>query len=300
MKKTIVNIKMIPDVRRKRTNDKFPIKLRVTYKSKRKYYGTGYNASSKEWETINSADVTGELRKIKISIAAFEKEALRCIENMREFSFAKFEYSFFEKPIKYESLKTIADNYINELYKKERVGTADCYKTSMKSIFRFKPSASFADITVEFLENYEAWMLQNGKSITTVGINLISLRTILNIAKDAGIITQEQYPFGKRKYVIPKGKNIKKSLNIDQIKQIFDYPTFPKSFQDRSKDFWIFSYLCNGINMMDIAKLKWKNISKETITFERTKTKSSLRDKPVQIVALRNNHIDKICKSRLN
>ena len=97
-----------------------------------------------------------------------------------------------------------------------------------------------------------------------------TLRSILNLAKNNGT-NIFNYPFGRRKYVIPASRNIKKALNIDQIKQVFKYPTISQISLDKAKDFWIFSYLCNGINMNDIARLLWNNIHAETIVFEREK-----------------------------
>jgi hypothetical protein len=46
---------------------------------------------------------------------------------------------------------------------------------------------------------------------TTIGMSLRALRAIFNIAKKDGIITDEQYPFGRNKYQIPEGRNIKKA-----------------------------------------------------------------------------------------
>lgn len=74
MKKDRVSVKILPDIRRTKEVDKFPLKLRITYKGARKYYGTGFDANPEEWETINSANAKGELRKIKISIAEIEKK----------------------------------------------------------------------------------------------------------------------------------------------------------------------------------------------------------------------------------
>jgi integrase/recombinase XerD len=79
-----------------------------------------------------------------------------------------------------------------------------------------------------------------------------------------------------------------------QIKQVFNYPVVPKTGLDKAKDFWIFSYLCNGINMNDIARLRWNNINTETIIFEREKTKRTKRASPVKIIALRNDRINAI------
>src|SRR5699024_9002188 len=66
------------------------------------------------------------------------------------------------------------------------------------------------------------------------------------------------------------------------------------SGMDMARDFWIFSYLCNGINMMDIAHLKWSNIEPSTIVFERIKTRNTNRTHPIKIVVLRNKQIDYI------
>lgn len=62
----------------------------------------------------------------------------------------------------------------------------------------------------------------------------------------------------------------------------------------KAKDFWIFSYLCNGINMMDIAILKQKDIFTSYITFIREKTKRTTKGNPITITATRNVYINKI------
>lgn len=113
----------------------------------------------------------------------------------------------------------------------------------------------FSDITPDFLQDFENWMVNRGKSITTVGIYLRQLRAIINIAKEKGIIRPQDYPFGRRKYIIPGGNNMKKALNISQIKQIFEYQASTDTGMDKARDFWILSYLCNGINMMDLGSI---------------------------------------------
>jgi integrase/recombinase XerD len=168
--------------------------------------------------------------------------------------------------------------------------TACGYQTALNTFNKFKPNLNFEDITKEFLQRLELWMLEKHKSLTTISMYVRTLRTIINLARNNGTKIHN-YPFGRRKYVIPASRNIKKALNIDQIKQVFSYPTVAQSRLDKAKDFWIFSYLCNGINMNDIARLRWNNIHPEIIVFEREKTKRTKRDSPVKIVALRNDHI---------
>ncbi len=65
---------------------------------------------------------------------------------------------------------------------------------------------------------------------------------------------------------------MKKALSKEQLKQLFNAkPT--NYFQEKAKDFWFFSYSCNGINIKDIALLQYKNIEDEKIVFYRAKTK---------------------------
>ena len=81
------------------------------------------------------------------------------------------------------------------------------------------------------------------------------------------------YPFGKRKYVIPASKNVKKALTLEEVGRIYNYETLDYSPEDQARDFWIFSYLCSGINFKDIALLKRNNIDGKMLRFIRAKTK---------------------------
>ena len=296
MKAEKVNISVVQDIRRMKKDSRLPLKLRITYKGNRKYYGTGYDAGIEEWAIINSADAKGGLRKIKNAIAKIELEAQECCSRIIPFSFKKFEYDFFDQKIRFETLQSAFDAYISELKKNEQLGTAKSYLDAINSLGRFKAHLKFEDITKEFLQNYERWMLGKNKSITTAGIYLRPLRTIMNIAKENGIIRSEDYPFGKRKYVLPTGRNIKKALNIQQIKQIFYHTTLAGTSLDKAKDFWIFSYLCNGMNMTDIARLRRSDVNVDTIVFEREKTKRTKRGNPTKIVVIRNEHINRVIK----
>jgi integrase len=296
MKQVKVNVKVVPDLRRTKDKGKYPLKLRVTYKSDRRYYGTSYDATLKEWEIINSKETDGRLRKIRNAIAILEEKADKCCETIIPFSFTGFENEFFEKKIIFENVAAAYTFIKDELKLNNQFGTMVGYETAQHSLEKFRKNLRFEDITKEFLQEYERWMLGKGKSITTVGIYLKTLRVMMNLAKSNGIIKPESYPFGRRKYMIPASRNIKKGLDIEHIEKIFNYETEPFTSMDQAKDFWIFSYLCNGINMMDIAHLKWSEVQEDKIVFERSKTKRTKRENPIKIIALRNEHIDRVIK----
>ena len=293
MKQDKVNVKVVPDIRRVKTGARFPLKLRITHKGERKYYATGLDASSQEWNIINSPEAKGKFQKVRIELAAVEKKALEHIAKIVPFSFVTFEREFFKEAPVEETLESAFNKYIAELKANEQFGTAKSYQDASNALKRFRSgNLKFQDITKEFLNEFERWMIGKKKSVSTVGIYLRPLRTVFNMAIEQGIVRPETYPFGKRKYIIPTGRNIKRALNIDQIKKIFLHPTEPGSSLEKAKDFWLFSYLCNGMNMADICRLRWSNLHADSIVFEREKTKRTKRDNPVSIVVVRNTQIN--------
>ena len=293
MKQDRVNVKTVPDIRRIKTASKFPLKLRITYKGERKYYATGLDASPEQWEAINSAEVKGKFQKMRLEMAEIERRALNCVASIVPFSFLTFEREFFRSLSTEQTVELAYESYIEELKGNEQYGTAKSYSDSCNALKRFHSGKlRFEEVTKEFLNDFEKWMIGKGRSLSTVGIYLRPLRTIFNLAIERGSIRPELYPFGRRKYIIPTGRNMKRALNIDQIRKIFHYQAEAGSSLEKAKDFWMFSYLCNGMNMADIARLRWSNVSPETISFQREKTKRTKRDNPITIMVVRNPQIN--------
>jgi hypothetical protein len=91
------------------------------------------------------------------------------------------------------------------------------------------------------------------------------LRALFNNADEDGIISKQKcYPFGKRRYIIPSPRNVKKALSLADIGKVYYYKPTCKSEQ-KARDYWLFLYFGNGMNPFDMARLKYKNIDEEFI-----------------------------------
>jgi integrase len=88
---------------------------------------------------------------------------------------------------------------------------------------------------------------------------------------------KEDYPFGKHLYQIPKSRNEKKALTSEELIKIIDYSPDKGTKWEEAKDYWLFSFYANGINMKDITLLKLENIDNDHIRFERAKTRNTNR-----------------------
>lgn len=314
-----IQLCILLDTRRMKTKTKkYPIKLRVTYQREVQYYQTIFDLSEVEYKRLRSPRIGQDLTTIRDQLKSIERNAEAVID-FESFTFPEFEKDYIlnnpffhqrkfikelvnkedyqfdislylhrfpifrDEPPVQGTMKVVFLSYIDKLLREHRIRTATNYQTSYYALARFKGNLRFIDITVSYLKEYEQWMLQQSYSKTTIGIYIRCLRAIFNEAAENRIIKKEKcYPFGKRRYQIPTSRNIKKALRLQDVSKIYNY--IPECDQEaKAKDFWIFSYLANGINPKDIASLKYKNIEGEFLIFERAKTENTTRSNPKSI-----------------
>ena len=262
------------------------LKIKITYNRKRKYFSTGIYLFKDEYEQIfYGKRKTPNQKEVFLKAQYLINKADEIIKNLPVFTFNTFEEHFLEERNVQNDVSFAFDKYIKQLKIEGRIGTASSYECAKNSLYQFKKNLTFADLTPNELKKYELWMIKNKKSLTTIGIYLRSLRTIYNLQN----IDKSLYPFGeaKNKYSIPHSRNIKKALTIDEVAKIFHYETVSGSVKEMAKDYWIFLYLCNGMNVKDFCLLKWENIDNDILTYTREKTKRSRKESKPITVALK-------------
>ena len=274
---------MVLDTRRAKANGKFPVKLRVFTSNPRiqKLYPTKFEMTKTEfastWETQKPRT---ENKDTRLKMQEVENKANKTAEGINPFTFEQFERLLYRKTGEGANVFYQYGLATAKFTANKQIGTSSNYSLSLKSIKDFLTHEKgklpnilhFYEITPEWLENYENYMVKTmGKSRTTLSMYVRALRTIFNNALHEKEIEHEFYPFGRKKYQIPATKRVKKALTKAELKQLFE--GVPKTTeQQRAKDFWFFSFICNGMNMKDIANLRFKDINGETFVFYRAKT----------------------------
>ncbi|MEM9982891.1 MAG: site-specific integrase [Bacteroidota bacterium] len=270
------------DKRRMLKEGGYPVKLRVTFNRKSRLYDTGLKLTDKAFAKTFSERPREQYKENKNYLAVIEAKAEKIIKNLTLFSFNTFKELMFSDEVSKLDVYSHFEKKIQALHTEGRVKTAQSYRNALNSLKSFKKSLQFPDITPQFLESYHNYMVSRGRSQTTVGIYLRSLRAIFNQAIKYGV--DVPYPFGRNGYTPPQGKNIKKALTFSQIEQIYKYSADIEQEQ-YARDMFVFSYLCNGMNMKDVALLKFKNIAKDKIIFVRAKTsRTKKQTKPIQCI----------------
>jgi integrase len=277
------SISIFLDTRREKGKDVYPVKLRVYSNrlKKAKLYPVDMDLTSDDFERVWKAErPRTEHKEKRIKLRSIEIKATEVAQSLNPFSFPEFEKKLFRRTGDGDNVFYHYEVAIKRFQDLDRYGTASNYNLSLKSIKDFlqftrnkePKKLSFLEVTPNWLNSYENYMInQKNRSRTTVSMYVRALRTVFNIAISEKEIEQDIYPFGKRKYQVPSVKNVKKALTKEELKILFEaIPKTPE--QKKARDFWFFSYACNGVNIKDIALFKWENLKDDKIIFYRAKT----------------------------
>jgi integrase/recombinase XerD len=294
---------IILETRQPRKDGVFPVKLRITNERQRKYYvlkdaaGKSMAYSEKDFSTIITSErPRGSFKETKIFLSEIEKRAGDIIEALPSFTFERFERKFFGADSNEQDLFSCLRSKESSLRKEGRISTAVTFLSTVNSLVKFsgRTELNFKNIDSTFLKEYENWMLSKEKSLTTIGMYLRNVRTMYNEAKRNGVVTSDLYPFGRGKYQIPNGVNTKKALTHQQVSLIASYKVIKGTSEHRYRDYWLFSFLANGINIKDVANLKYKDIKNDTLSFVRAKTQRETKHNQRKITIVITPQIEKI------
>lgn len=161
------------------------------------------------------------------------------------------------------------DIYIEDLKTEERFGTAATFRYTQNMLKTVKNDLRLKHITSEFLKELETRLRTQKKSDATIGIHFRNIRVVVNVAIKKQLFPFDKYPF--KGYAIPTSQNIKKALDDKTISKLLKH--IPQNTnRQKALDFWIFSYLGNGMNIKDIALLRKDYLDKNFFSFQRAKT----------------------------
>lgn len=273
-----VVVSVLLDTRTVNKKGTYPVKIKVYFQGKPKYYPTGICMSTKE----ELEEVLESKSKKNIEIQdIIGKELSRILKNVDilvergTFSFSNLN-NMLGKNIG-GTLNEMISAKIKELENEEKFGTSAFYKGTLSLLKRYmKHDVPINEVTVEWLNGLEKFILKTANQ-TTVAMNMRNIRATMNIAKQVGVIRESDYPFGRGKYQIKEGSGKKKALNKKQLKAIAEYSDGSMT-TEFYRDLWLFIYFCNGLNVADLISLKFSDIQNGEISFIRKKTKDRTRD----------------------
>ena len=148
------------------------------------------------------------------------------------------------------------DSHIKKLKDRDSHKTAKSLTSSKNNLRRYNKELGlrFTDITVDWLQTYSRIRRQT-VSVSTVAVDFRNLRTVFNQAIEKNPSLSAVYPFGRGKFQIPVGASKNVGLSKEDLLKIKDFNS-DNYYLQMARDYFMFSYYANGMNLKDIIKLK--------------------------------------------
>lgn len=157
-----------------------------------------------------------------------------------------------------------------------RSGTIRNYKSLRRSLSDFIATLSDKKGLIDsgFVDNFHVWLKTQDLSDSTVSFYMGVFRTILNKAKEKGVIAMSDNWFSGliKHFAIDEEKNRRNSLTKGEINCIANVRIEADPLMELSRDLFMFSFYCRGMELFDILNLTPDNIHGNVIIYNKRLT----------------------------
>lgn len=215
-------------------------------------------------------------------------EVLRAFEiNGEDFTLLDFARKFKNGDEQREQINLLDffDEIIKEMNYSDRIGNAKVYSETKRTLVKFGGTQILLkDVTVEFLDRFEAFMRANGNADSGIALKMRQLRAVCNKALQRKKASRDWYPFDGYKIARLKTRKNKIALSEEDFKKIKDVDLSTRPDLLDSYNYAMFSFYARGMNFADMAVLTWSDIIDGRIHYVRSKTKGQFNVKVIGMV----------------
>src|ERR1700744_4411462 len=147
------HLKLLHDTRHEKKGNKYPVKLRITYRRVQKYYPLGVDLSKSEWVKVFGDKPRKDMKEKRYTIDSLKLKAVKIIKELDPFDFTTFNKKFLTPRADAGDVYVAMQKRIDELNAKGQLGTASCYKCSLNSLKAYKARLFYKDVKAKFLSD---------------------------------------------------------------------------------------------------------------------------------------------------
>lgn len=267
-----MKIHLFMDKRRPAADGRCPIKLSAYWQENgrkfRIFIPTGVSILPQQWDAVRERDKKSNANNALLA-AFLDKAKQFTTECMKKGVQAKGTAlrAFIEQPTLTGDLIIPYAQHIASL--KRANNTRTLYESTIAKLRDYvgeqADRLTFSDITPTWLAEWDAWM---SRTLSTNGraIHLRNLRAVFNAAINDERTTA--YPF--RRFKVRQEQTRKRSLSVEQLRQLRDYPCEPHHRMYRDI-FMLMFYLC-GVNAADLLEATPEQLRDGRFEYRRAKT----------------------------
>ena len=260
-----------------------PFQIRITKNRKQIFRSTGLSLHPKYWnakrQEVRRSYPEPDRDQLLTALAAWQKKyeavagSLAADDEQHEAEAVLRKVSETRKATRRLKLLAYIDELIDQMKAGGQVGNADVYRDSRNQLAKFIPDeygqddVSFERITVAFCNEWEATLRATGVEEITLSLRFRTLRAVLNKAIAAGLAKVDHYPFARtvaERHKFQVGKfnvsTAKRAISRDELRRL--EALTPTTDRHRlAKAVFLFSFYGGGINFVDLAQLRWQDLS---------------------------------------
>ena len=258
--------------------------LRLTKSGKRKYVSLGLSVEERFWDFKKNSPKRNCPDRDAI-LAVIERKSKQYREQITQFKVEGKDYTLetlvqrVENPVRQMNFGEYLDYFIQQLKEENRLGYAESFKGLKSSLILYCDSLDFqfTHIDQQWLKGYEMFLIRSGKKENTIGIRFRSLRVIYNKAVSEKLVKRDYYPFDDFKVSKFHEQTMKRAISKEDIKRIIELnlrtvTTYHSPYLSLGRDLFLFSYLSCGINLTDMARIRYCDIFEGRLSYHRQKT----------------------------
>lgn len=255
-------------LRKKSNKDNlFPIVIRITQDRKSTFIYTGQYIDIKHWDETNrkvkkSHPNSARLNHLILAKLTEANKALLDMQSEKTNLSAQHIKQEITSPITKKSFNEVADEYLNELQKRQKFTQGASDKVRINHVIEYANSKQllFQQIDEKFLRDFRVFLkTKKDNSERSIINHYVVIRSLFNRAMRMGIVDQNYYPFGKNKIRIKFPETKKVGLSHEEIKQLELLENL--SQQERhALNVWLFSFYLAGMRVGDVLMIRWSNI----------------------------------------
>lgn len=285
-----LNIKLLLDTRRAKQDGSYPLVMRILYNRKSVNISMGYSLHEKEWnaqtEKVKPSAQLGEnITRLNNLLHKERTKAYDIVTKLQDSGEIKsmslkgikaqiVGQSSTSSPVQSTNVFVFIDDLIRDLKQAKKQGNAYVYKTLRNKLSAFVTNRplTFDQINYSFLQKLETSHYAGGGDVGGLSVYMRTLRAIYNKAIKAGVASIERYPFND--YKIRNKKPVHKAMSDHEFNELINYRPESNTPLYRDKNLFMASFYLRGMNWMDMAHAKVKDISGdfERLNYVRRKT----------------------------
>ena len=253
-------------------NGKFPIRLRIRHVGNilvstqfdsaiEAWDGTEYNRAERNWQAKNVAlrTLINKVERLLFSLDDEGRLSRMTDRRLKE----EVKDMLDSRPRAGKTFLECLDGFVST---KSNAGTRAVYATTRNKILAFDGGCTLEEMDAAWLKRFERWMADCGMKVNAYAIHLRNVRAVFNYAIDEGYT--ECYPF--RKFTIGREETRKRSLTVEQLRELRDFPC--EEYQERYRDMFMLMFYLIGINAVDLFGARHSDVSGGRLEYRRAKT----------------------------